>query len=131
MEIGAGLAALAFWGFIAAVVVAYYWDNIRKREAQHETLRRMLESGQALDRELMDKLLASTDGGSKNLGRDLKVAGLITLFVAPGIALLGWFIGQVSATVLPILLGVAGLVAFISIGLLVTAVVIERLYREG
>ena len=47
--IGAGLAALAFWGFIAAVVVAYYWDSIRKRDAQHETVRRALESGQQLD----------------------------------------------------------------------------------
>ena len=39
-SIGVGLGALGFWGFIAAVVVASYWDGIRKRESQHETIRR-------------------------------------------------------------------------------------------
>jgi hypothetical protein len=28
--LGAGLAALAFWGFIAAVSVAGIWDGVRK-----------------------------------------------------------------------------------------------------
>ena len=36
---GAGLAALAFWGFIATVVVAGTWNDILMREAQHETVR--------------------------------------------------------------------------------------------
>lgn len=31
--IGAGLAAIAFWGFVAAIVVTTYWDTIRKRDA--------------------------------------------------------------------------------------------------
>ena len=56
--LGAGLAALAFWGFIATVVVAGIWYDIRKREAQQETLRRMFESGRPMDDALMDKLLA-------------------------------------------------------------------------
>ena len=38
--VGAGLAALAFWGFLAAVVFATYWDASKKRESQQETLRR-------------------------------------------------------------------------------------------
>ena len=46
---GAGLAALAFWGFIAAIVVAGIWDGAKKREAQHETLRRMLIAGGTLE----------------------------------------------------------------------------------
>ena len=44
-SLGAGLAALAFWGFIASVVVAGIWYDIRKRDAQHETVRRIVESG--------------------------------------------------------------------------------------
>jgi hypothetical protein len=47
--IGGGLAALAFWGFVAAVVVGGMWYAIREREAQHETLRRIIESGQPVD----------------------------------------------------------------------------------
>jgi hypothetical protein len=124
--LGAGLAALAFWGFVAAVVVAGIWDGIRKRETQHETLRRMLESDKPVDQELMDKILGSDD----RLDLDLKVAGLITLFVAPGLALLGWFLSMLNAKVLLPLLGVAALVGLVSIGLLVASKSIERSYRE-
>jgi len=49
LGIGAGLAALGFWGFVAVAVVAGIWDNIRKRDAQHETVRRLIESGQSAD----------------------------------------------------------------------------------
>ena len=37
--LGAGLAALAFWGFVAALVVGGLWHEAKKREAEHETLR--------------------------------------------------------------------------------------------
>ena len=42
---------------------------------QHETLRRVIESGQPIDQTLMDRLL----GGEKRVDRDLKVAGLIVM----------------------------------------------------
>ena len=125
MGLGAGLAAMAFWIFIAAVVVAGIWDGIRKREAEHETLRRMLESGKPMDQELMAQVL----GGDKRLDIDLKAAGLITLFVAPGLALLGWFLSLLNAKVLLPLLGVSALVGFVGIGLLVASKSVERSYR--
>ena len=95
MGIGAGLAALAFWGFIAAVVVAGIWYGICEREAQHETLRRLVESGQPLKPGLMDALL----GTNKRLDRNLKAAGLILLFAAPGVALFGWILSYLYAPV--------------------------------
>ena len=55
--LGAGLSALAFWGFIAAVVVAGIWYSVRERQAQYETLRRIIESGQPADEALVDKIL--------------------------------------------------------------------------
>ena len=55
--LGAGLAAFGFWMFVAAIVVAGIWYDIAKRRAQHETLRRLIESGQTIDPELLDKLL--------------------------------------------------------------------------
>lgn len=122
MGMGAGLAAIGFWGFIAVVVVAGIWYGIREREAQHETLRRMLDSGKPVDQALMDRLL----GGSKHLGRDLKTAGVIVLFAAPGLAVLGWFISWLSADWLFPMIGVAALAAFVGIGLLVAAKIVER-----
>ena len=91
---GAGLGALGFWLFIAAIIAVGVWDSIRKRDAQHETLRRIIESGQSIDEELTDKILALT-GGSKTLERDMWVSGLIVLSVAPGLAVFGWVMSLV------------------------------------
>jgi len=120
-----GLAAFGFWMFIAAVSVGGIWDGVRKREAEHETLRRMIESGKAPDQELVDKLL----GHKKDPARDLKVGGLIVIFVAPGLALMGWLIGLKEPDALMPLFGIAGLVAFVGIGLLVAARFLERAHE--
>ena len=125
--IGEGLAALAFWGFIAAVVVAGVWYAIRERQAQHETLRRIIDSGKAVDSALVDQVL----GGGRRTDRGLKIAGLIVIFAAPGLAVLAWFIGQLSEPWLMPLLGVSALVAFVGIGLLVAARFAERSYGEN
>jgi uncharacterized protein YneF (UPF0154 family) len=120
--LGAGLAALAFWGFIAAVVVGGIWYAVREKEAQHETLRRMIDSGKELDEETVSMVF-------KENGRpdwDLKIGGIIAASAAPGLAVLGWSLGSVSSEALHALLGVAGLVAFIAAGLLIAAKVAEK-----
>ena len=130
LGLGAGLAALAFWGFLAAVVVAGIvagiWDSIRKREVQHETIRRLIESGQPIDSELMDKLLSPDDGGNKRFDRDLKITALWVLPIAPGLAIFGLILGEPDA--LAPLLGVSALLACMGIGFLVAAKIAERWY---
>ena len=121
-----GLAAFGFWMFIAAVSVGGIWDGVRKRDAEHETLRRMVESGKEPDPELVNKLL----GHKKDPERDLSVGGVITIFVAFGLALMGWLIGTIESDAFNALLGVAGLVAFIGIGLLTAAAFMRRARRE-
>ncbi|MDH3747388.1 MAG: DUF6249 domain-containing protein [Gammaproteobacteria bacterium] len=125
----AGLAALGFWLFLAAVVVAGIWFDSRKRESQQETLRRVVESGQDIDPAMVDKLLAA-GAGRDRIDRELKVAGLIVIFVAPGLALLGWFLSALREELLGVMLGVALLVGFVGAGLLVAGKVSERWYRE-
>ena len=121
-----GLAAFGFWMFVAAAAVAGIWDGVRKRDAQHETLRRMIESGKEPDPVLVDKLIGTT----KKPARDLKVGGRMVIFVAPGLALLGWvFSLQAEAALLP-LLGGDGWVAFVGIGLLPAASFLEKANRE-
>ena len=126
--IGAGLAALAFWGFIASVVVAGIWFDIRKREAQHETVRRIVESGKPIDEELMDKLLSLGGDKSDRLDRAFKITGLIMLPIAVGLAVFGMILGtQYSEVQLP-LLGAAALVGCIGLGFLLTANIVKRWY---
>lgn len=126
--LGAGLAALAFWGFIAAVVVSGVWFDIRKREAQHETVRRIIESGKPIDDELMDKLLSLGSGKSERLDRAFKITGFIMIPASVGLALFGLIMGtQFPDTELP-LLGAAALVGCIGLGFLVLAQIVKRWY---
>lgn len=119
--IGAGLAALAFWGFVAVCVVAGIWDGVRKREARHETLRRLIDSGQAVDQTVVDRVL-----GENQLDRQLKAYGWVTLALAPGLAVMGWFLAQLAAWALWPLLGAAAIVGFVGIGLIVAAKAVAR-----
>ncbi len=120
--LGAGLAALAFWGFIAAVVVGGIWYAVREKEAQHETLRRMIDSGRDLDEVTISKVFK--ENGRPD--RDLKIGGVIAASAAPGLAVLGWFLRSVSDEAFHALLGVAGLVAFVAAGLLIAAKIAEK-----
>lgn len=123
---GAGMAAMGFWLFVAIIVAAGVWESIRKREAQHETLRRIIESGQSIDDELTDKLLTLT-GGNKNLQRDLKVSGVIMLFIAPGLLLMGWIMSIfLAAKLLGVMMGVSALILCIGAGLLVASNTVKR-----
>ena len=127
MTVGAGLAALGFWIFIAAITVTAIWVGARKRDAQHETLRRMIEGGQPIDPQLVNALLSQ---GGRRLERDLQAAGLVALFTAPGVAVLGWFIGQGSPQWLFPMLGVAVLIGCVGLGLLVASIVAGRRHRD-
>jgi len=122
--LGFGIAAFAFWGFVASCVVGGIWYAIREKEAQHETLRRIIESGKDVDADVIDRVMNEDDKSEA----DLRVAGYITMSAAPGLALLGYVLQGVSDNdkIFSILLGVAGLVFFVSIGLLVAARVVER-----
>jgi len=124
----AGLAGFGFWMFIAAVVVAGIWYDVRKKESQQETLRRVVESGKPIDKELLDLLLDK--GYNKDLVRDLKLAALIVLFVAPGLAILGWFLSRMSEQVLYPLLGISFLVGFVGAGLWIAAKFVERQQQD-
>jgi hypothetical protein len=126
---GAGLAALGFWIFVASTIVAGVWANNRKRESEHETLRRVIESGQPLDDKLADKLL-NTTSGSKDLDRDLKVSALLTLFLAPGMIVLGWGLSTVTEELFPIMLGVSGILLSLSIGLFTSSLVVRRWFTD-
>ncbi len=130
MEAVNSLGALGFWLFIAAIVVAGIWSDVRKREIQQETLRRIVESGKEFDAAMLDKMVEA-GGGKERAADDLKTAGIIMLSIAPGLAVLGWFMSSLAVQLLSILLGVSLLVAFLGVGLLVAGKVSERGYRES
>jgi hypothetical protein len=120
-SLGAGLAALAFWGFIAAVVVAGIWYDIRKRESQQETIRRIVESGQPIDDQVMNRLLSAGKGGSERLDRAFALTAMIILPASLGLAFLALILGKAYAEAMLPILGAAALVACVGIGFFVAA----------
>jgi len=130
LGLGAGLAALAFWGFIAAVVFAAMWDRIRKRDAEHETIRRMLDSGKPLDSDALDKLLRYSDASSRRPDLDFRVTALWVGPVAVGVALLGVILGLALPEVKMPLLGAAALLACLCLGYWLAAGIVGRWYVD-
>lgn len=124
--LGEGLASLGFWIFVAALIVASIWDGVRKREAQHETLRRLMESGQPVDQALMDKLL----GTGKHPDRAMRIAGIIALSAAPGLLIVAAVMMYVSWNASMFFLSLAGLVFCVGLGLLKASSVIGRWVEE-
>lgn len=131
LGIGAGLGALGFWLFIAAVSVAGIYDGIRKRDAKHETVRRALESGQALDEPLMNRLVSLDSGsGSGRPDRDFKITALWILPVSIGLAALAYFIGLAAEEAFLPIMGAAALCACLGVGFWVAGIVAARWYRD-
>jgi len=124
-----GLAALGFWMFVAAVVVSGIWSDIRKRESQQETLRRIVESGQKIDAALIDKMVGSVKGIS-TADRDLKVSGIITMSVSPGLFLLGYFITGLDLERLRVFIGLSLLVGIVGLGLFASGMMVARWRKQ-
>jgi hypothetical protein len=129
--LGAGLASLAFWGFLAIAVIAGVWESIRKRDAQHETVRRMIESGQPLNQEFLDKLISASSGGKRRLDRDMKLAALYILPVAVGMAAFGMIMGSYYPKSQAPLLGVAALLGCIGAGFWAASSIVAHWYVDN
>ena len=127
--LGAGLASLAFWGFVAAVVVGGMWYAIREKEAQHETIRRLVESGQTIDEELLGKL-SLLGAGEKRHDRDYKMIAMYILPIGVGMGVFGLVMGsQYPETLMP-LVGVGAFLLIMGAGFLAAGKIAERWYTE-
>ncbi len=130
-SVGAGLASLAFWGFIATVVVAGIWSEIRKRESQQESIRRMVESSGSIDQELLDKLLSMNDENKEDHEKNFKVTALWIFPVSLGLAVFGLVLGIETPKARMPLLAVSSLTACLSIGFWIASLVITKLYPNN
>ncbi len=129
MSEAAGMGALGFWLFLAAIVVAGIWYDARRKESQQETLRRIVESGKDIDPEVIDRVIGKSE--TKNTERDLRVSAYITLSVAPGLLLLGLFLGMINDEARFALMGVAMLVACVGGGMFMAAEFVRRRYGSN
>ena len=131
LGLGVGLAALAFWGFVAAVSVASIWNGIRKRDAQHETIRRLVESGQPLDQELMEKLSLTSDQPNSRPDQDFYITALWLLPVSVGLGIFALILGAAVPDAKAPLLGASAMTACLGVGWLIAAKIARRWFKEG
>ncbi|MCP4271147.1 MAG: hypothetical protein GY781_04165 [Gammaproteobacteria bacterium] len=121
-SMGAGIASLAFWGFIAIVVIGGIWNDIRKKAEQQKTIRSIVESGQHLDEKVIESILSTGKSDPIETGNDLKLASIIVFFVSIGLAIFGLVMGIVHSKIILPLLGVACLVFCVALGLRFAAI---------
>jgi len=89
------IQSVAFWGFIAAIIIVPRYLRSRDRDKLQETLRTAYEKGQPVPPELIEALRRGgsqeIDRAGRNLStpeRDLRRA-LVLIFVSLGICMLG------------------------------------------
>ena len=78
---------------------------------------------------VIDRLLGAS-GGNERPDRDLKVAGIIVMFVASGLSILGWFLGRFNDKIFTLMIGVGLLVLIVGIGLYVAGKMTQRWQQE-
>lgn len=90
------MAAAAFWIFLAAIIVAATWKHSQSEKVKHETVRFLIEKNQKLDEGQISELLNPKPPQwlypQQKPGyayRGLRAFGIIILFVALGLALVG------------------------------------------
>lgn len=129
-DISTGLLAIAFWGFIGMCVLGGIWDTIKKRETKHETLRRLVESGQPLDENLLKHLDMMNRDGAERFDRGFIITALWLLPVAVGLAAFAYFLGFVNREAQIVIFGVSALVAVMGLCCLLAGKAIAPWYQK-
>jgi hypothetical protein len=120
----AGIAAFAFWGFVAVVAVANVWREVVTRRDAELTIRMAIEKGQQLDPATVEKLLKT---GKKETSEGLMVGGGVMLATGLGLPIMGYFIGRGGhEDAFYPLLGVGALVFLIGVAFLVLSGILRR-----
>lgn len=122
------IGGAAFWMFIAVIVaVAVAAQAFKHRETQR-TIRQMIESGQAIDPQVLARMFEANQPPPAN-PQGLLIGGLVMICIGIGLALMGFFISLDHHEALHPMLGVGCLVGFIGVPLLIASFAVPK--RKG
>jgi hypothetical protein len=131
ITIGNAIAVAAALLSIAGVLIAIIIANQKGKQAKLDFMRSALERGAPLDPELVDKIMypgrAAASKRALPPGKGALVAAIVVIAFGVGYAVLAWFIALIAPSARFPMLGVAGLMICVGIGL----VVVSKALRSG
>jgi hypothetical protein len=108
---------IAFWSFVAIVVVAgILYAYARDREIQ-KTIRFAIEKGAQIDAALVDKIMAGK--GKSGKPEDYYLGGILCIATGLGLPILVYFLGRIEQEAFFPLTGVGILVLLIGLSLII------------
>jgi Domain of unknown function (DUF6249) len=116
---GFALVGVAFWVFMAAVVISEDIGKTKRRKADLDLIRFAIERGQPLDAELVERILAKPTN-------TLYVSGVIAIAAGIGLIVFSLFLSNISARGGWPVAGAGGIAICVGIGL----VIAHRLTRR-
>ena len=119
---GPVLIGVAFWIFLAIVVLAAIWFAFARNRETQKTIRLAIEKGMQLDPALIDKLV--TRKSSKP--EDYYVGGFVCLAAGIGLPVLGFFIRRIEPDSFFPIVGAGIMVGLIGISLIICGMLVSR-----
>ena len=131
ITIGNAIAAAAALLAIAGVLIAIVVSSQKYRQAKLDFMRSAMERGAALNPELIERIMHPSRAGVSRRalpqGKGALVAGILVIAFGVGYGILAVFIALIAPSARFPMLGVAGLMICIGVGLLV----VSRALRSG
>jgi hypothetical protein len=116
------ITSVAFWIFIAVVVLASIWYAYARNREMQKTIRLAIEKGMQLDAAVINTLTTRESG---NPG-DYYIGGIICIACGLGLPILGYFIGRIAPEAFFPITGAGVLVGLIGLSLIVCGLLIGR-----
>jgi hypothetical protein len=130
-DLAAIVPAVAFWIFVAIVVVAGVASAAFRHQETQKTIRQAIESGQKLDPETLDRILQSGRPKGPPPRNFFLVAGVMMLAIAAGLVAIGVATSQTNPAQLYPGLGAGAMVGCLGLGLLVAGRLIGKPSGNG
>jgi hypothetical protein len=129
VSIGDAITVAASLFAVAGVLIAIIVSNQKNKQAKLDFLRGAVERGASLDPELIDKIMRPGAARRQPMpfGQGALVAGIIVIAFSIGYAIFAYFISLIAPPALFPMMGVAILLVFTGIGL----IVVSRVLRSG
>lgn len=130
LAVGNAIAVAATMLAVAGVLIAIIVSNQKKSQVKLEFLRNAMERGDALNPELIDKIMDQRRflAGRRAFppGQGARIAGILVIAFGAGYAIFACFIAAIAPSARLPMLGVACLMVCIGIGFLVVSWVLRN-----